>query len=123
MRPASDGSVSPIVAPKISSDYRLFAAGITSTAVRLGVAPQVRLFVAGDRSGFYGRVRPLLRGEIRIQRQAGSGWRTVASAPVRADGTFVSQAYPDAGTYRARIVPASSSGYVAGASPVLRIVG
>jgi stage II sporulation protein D len=123
VRPAPDGSVSPSVAPKVSSDYRLYAAGITSTAVRLSVAPLVRLFAAGDRSGFYGRVRPVLRGSVRIQRQTGSTWRTLARAPVRADGTFVSQAYPEAGTYRARFVPTPSTGYVVGISPVLRIVG
>ncbi|MDQ2984574.1 MAG: SpoIID/LytB domain-containing protein [Actinomycetota bacterium] len=121
VRPAGDGTVKRSVAPRISTDYRLYARGVTSALVRLNVSPAVRLFVAGDRSGFYGRVRPLVSGTVQIQRQGASAWRTVASVPVRADGTFESQVYPEAGTYRARVVP--GGGFVPGISPILRIVG
>ena len=50
-------------------------------------------------------------------RLTSSGWRRVATATIRADGTFRANFNVIAGNYRARVIPPTSSGLVAGYSP------
>jgi hypothetical protein len=51
---------------------------------------------------------------VRIQRQAGAGWRTVATAGTRGTGRFTLARAVAPGTYRARA--AAGAGFVTGLS-------
>jgi SpoIID/LytB domain protein len=117
------GAVAPVVSPKISTAYRVVAAGeVTSGLVRVVVAPRVTLHVPPDRSGFWGLVHPfsLAGARVDIQRLAASGWASVASTTVAANGRFTLARPATAGiTYRARVAP--GGGFVPGFSASLKV--
>jgi stage II sporulation protein D len=115
------GQVSPRVAPKVSTDYRLVSGGIRSNVVHLAVAPFVRLIASQDQFSVSGLARPLLPGAaVQIQRQGGSGWATVAKTTVTPDGTFAASVTLTPGSYRARLV--AGRGFAIGVSKVLQVV-
>jgi stage II sporulation protein D len=98
------GVVAPKVKPAQSSSYRLFADKIASAAVRVSVAPTVRLHVPAVLSGFWGTVRPgVARTTVTIQKQTGSGWRVMARVSTTANGRFTLSRPVAPGTYRARV--------------------
>jgi hypothetical protein len=86
------------------------------------VAPRVTLHVPPDRSGFWGLVHPfsLAGARVDIQRLAASGWASVASTTVAANGRFTLARPATAGiTYRARVAP--GGGFVPGFSASLKV--
>jgi stage II sporulation protein D len=114
-----NGAVAPLVKPQISTSYRLAVGSVAGTAVRVAVAPFLRLHVPNDRTGFWGVVRPALAGTVAIQRLGQSGWTTVAKAPVDKAGKFTAQLAVQLGSYRARLAP--GHGFAAGTSPLLKV--
>jgi nitrogen fixation protein FixH len=95
------------------------------------VGPRVHVTVSADLAfdaaqrtdALSGRVNPELAGEtVTVQRQAASGWSSTATATVAADGTFRAAFEVEEGVYRARVVPAASSGLATGYSPPLHVV-
>ena len=115
------GTVAPRVKPHASARYRLAVGAITSASVSVSVAPAVGLHVPYDLSGFWGTVLPAAAGDsVRIQRQAGSGWRTVAVTKTDAQGHFTVATPVAAGTYRAR---ALVQGFTPGFSLPLAVSG
>ena len=118
---ARGGQVAATLAPKVTTDYRLSAAGLRSSTVRLAVAPLVRLEASVDRTSLSGVVRPLLPGSpVYVQRLAGESWKNVQRTTVSADGTFSAQLELTPGTYRARVVP--GKGFADGVSKILKVV-
>jgi stage II sporulation protein D len=117
------GAVAPVVSPKISTAYRVVAAGkVASGLVRVVVAPRVTLHVPPDLSGFWGMVHPfsLAGARVEIQRLAASGWVPVASTTVGANGRFTLARPVTVGiAYRARVAP--GGGFVPGFSASLRV--
>jgi stage II sporulation protein D len=110
-----DGSVTPKIRPRASSRFRLAVGDLSSSAVAVPVARFVRLRVPRDLTGFWGTVRPAGAGiAVRIQRQTGGGWRTIATARTKPNGRFTVARAVLAGTYRARV--AAGAGFVTGVS-------
>jgi stage II sporulation protein D len=116
------GTVAPKIKPDASSTYRLAAAGsIASSPVAVAVAPSVRLHVPTDLSGFWGAVLPAAQGDtVRIQRQAGSLWRTLVVTRTDAQGRFTVASAVAPGTYRARVF---ATGFAPGFSQPLGVTG
>jgi stage II sporulation protein D len=114
------GSIAPRVKPTTSSRFRLAVGEISSAPVAVNVARSVSLHAPYDLSGFWGAVRPVGAGAtVQVQRQAGTAWRTIATAKTNARGRFTIARAVTPGTYRARI-PAGN-GFVPGVSqPVTR---
>ncbi|HET9324755.1 MAG TPA: SpoIID/LytB domain-containing protein [Gaiellaceae bacterium] len=120
---AADGSFGVSVKPTSTSRYRLAAGTVRSPAIRLGVAPQVRLQPVTDAMELRGTVRPVITGaSVEIQRQGGQVWSTVGRAVVAEDGSFSAPIYVPPGNYRAR-VPSPGRNLVAGTSPTLAVRG
>ena len=120
LKPRKDGTVAPIVAPKVTTSYRLVVGEIASAPARVPVAPLVRLQAAVDRRALNGTVRPLMKGAfVQVQRQAPQGWTNVAGAEVDGQGAFTARLDVVAGVYRARVGP--RRGLVAGTSPIVRV--
>jgi stage II sporulation protein D len=118
--PTSDGSFEAAVKADAPRLYRLSSGKAATPAVKVPVAPFVRLDAASNL--LTGRVRPVVRGAtVAIQRYEGTTWTQVATAKLDAKGRFAANLQLIAGTYRARIAPLR--GFVAGVSPVLRVVG
>jgi stage II sporulation protein D len=111
-----NGVVSPVVRPRVTTDYRLESGGFRSGAVRVSVAPLVQLVAGTDGLSVTGTVRPVLPGAaMQVQRQAsGGGWATVAQATVASDGSFSAQLDLTSGNYRARV--AAGRGFAVGLS-------
>ena len=115
---AADGTFLARVKPKRTTDYRVVGAKAASAAVRVTVAPRVRLEVAAG--GLAGTVRPALAGvRVDVQRQSGTRWTTVASVRTSTAGGFSAAFDAAAGTYRARV--AAHEGLAAGVSPPLQV--
>jgi stage II sporulation protein D len=120
---ASDGTVSIPVRPTATADYRLALGSVRTAAVRLGVAPQVRLSPVTDPMELRGTIRPAIVGaDVEIQRLAGQVWRTVGRTTVVEGGTFTAPMYVPPASYRAR-VPTPGRGFVAGSSQTLVVSG
>jgi stage II sporulation protein D len=120
-RPASDGTFSVVVRPTITAQYRLTLGSARTPAIRLGVAPQVRLNPPTDPMELRGTMRPAVIGAaVEIQRLAGRAWRTVGQATVAEGGVFAAPMHVPPGSYRARI-PAPGRGLVAGTSQTLTV--
>jgi stage II sporulation protein D len=113
------GRVTPVVRPRIATSYRIVADGVPSAAITVAVAPTLRMQARADRTGFLGTVRPAGESVVQIQRQAGSAWRTVATAEQNQRGGFNAVYALVPGTYRA-VVPAGG-GFVTGVSPVIQV--
>ena len=120
VRPAADGSFVVSVKPKVTTEYRLVGSYVRGGAVRATVAPALRLLAVAGRVGLRGTMLPALAGaRVDIQR-LGATWQTVATATVEQDGRFEARLRVTPGIYRALASP--GRGFVAGTSPVLRIV-
>jgi stage II sporulation protein D len=99
-------------------ELRLASGTVRTPAVRLAVAPAVRLAAAGS-GALRGTVRPATAGAtVRIERRTAAGaWREVARAPVAESGIFEASLAVTPGTYRARVTLAG--GFAPGLSPAL----
>jgi stage II sporulation protein D len=108
------GAVAPKVRPSQSSRFRLVVGTIASDAVKVAVAPSVRLHAPADLTGFWGTVKPgAAATTVTIQRRVGSAWRVVASVKTTAQGRFTLTRVVVPGTYRARV---AAKGFAAGLS-------
>ena len=109
-----NGAVSPVVRPKVTTDYRLESGGFRSGALRVPVAPLVQLSAGADGISVTGLARPVLPGAaVQVQR-LGSGWATVAQTTIASDGSFTAQLALSSGSYRARVV--AGRGFAVGLS-------
>src|SRR5262249_7362176 len=116
-----DGTFTVALKAKTKGTYRVAGSGASSTPVTLGVSAYVRLDPAANASSLSGRGRPIVAGApVTIQRNAGSGWTTVATTSLGASGRFAADVTVQPGTYRARYTP--GHGVLAGISPILRVV-
>jgi stage II sporulation protein D len=119
LAPADAGTFTATVSPTQTTDFRL-RVGTTKLVVRVPVSPAVALQQAS--AGLAGTVRPVVAGDtVDVQRRDGSGWKSVGSATVAADGSFVASAAVEPGTYRA--VVAAGGGLAAGISAALVVPG
>jgi stage II sporulation protein D len=109
--------------PCVSVDFRLLTAYATGPRAHHSVYPDIGMTLNAAGTAVRGSVNPLLPGTtVTIQRHTPSGWKAVASAVIRADGTFSARLHAVAGAYRARVIPPASTGLVTGYSPVLHVV-
>lgn len=122
-RPAGDGTFSVSVRPTTTAQYRLSLGSARTGAIRLGVAPQVRLNPVTDPMALRGTVRPAIVGAaVEIQRLSGRAWGTVGRATVAEGGAFSAAIHVPPGSYRARIAR-PGRGLVAGTSQTLVVTG
>jgi hypothetical protein len=117
---AKDGSFAVVVRPTATADYRLALGSARTAAIRLGVAPQIRLSPVTDPMELRGAMKPGVVGAaVEIQRlNGGQAWRTVGRATVAEGGTFSATMHVPPGSYRARIA-APGRGLVEGTSQTL----
>ena len=116
------GTVAPKVKPSASTSFRLAVGEIASSPVAVPVARSVRLHVPNDLSGFWGTVKPAEPGAVvRIQRQAGSGWRTLVTVKTTPRGRFTVSRAVAPGTYRARVL--AGKGFVTSLSKPVAAAG
>ena len=109
--------------PCVSVDFRLLTAYATGPRAHHSVYPDIGMTLNTAGTAVHGSVNPLLPGTtVTIQRHTSTGWKAVASAVIRADGTFSARLHAVAGAYRARVIPPASTGLVTGYSPVLQVV-
>jgi stage II sporulation protein D len=114
------GALSVAVKPTTTTQYRLASGKIAAAAVRVPVAPLVRLSPPQTQDELRGSMRPALPGApVVVQRQDGTTWAPVARAAVAADGTFTARLRLVDGTYRARVTP--GHGLVVGTTPILQV--
>jgi stage II sporulation protein D len=118
----ADGALAIGVKPLVSTDYRLSVAkDVAGAAVRVSVAPRVRLQPVTEPTTLRGLVRPVVPGaRVDVQRLTGSVWRNVATSVLDTAGAFEAAVRLTPGTYRARVTP--GRGLVPGVSPVLKVV-
>ncbi|HET8652531.1 MAG TPA: SpoIID/LytB domain-containing protein [Gaiellaceae bacterium] len=122
-RAAPDGTFSVAVRPTATARYRLSVGSARTPAIRLGVAPQLRLRPVTDAMELRGTMRPAIVGTpVEIQRLSGRTWGTVGRATVAEDGSFSAPIYVPPGSYRAR-APSPGRGLVAGTSPTMVVNG
>jgi stage II sporulation protein D len=115
VRARADGTFSARLRA-LGSELRIAGAQVAAPAVRVRLAPAVRLRDLAGQLG--GVVRPALpRALVRVQRNDGAGWRTVASARLDAHGRFRLRDVTEPGRYRAWVAP--TRGYLPGASAPL----
>jgi stage II sporulation protein D len=120
--PRADGTLTVAVKPKVATLYRLATDEMKSVAVRVAVAPLVRISAAMNGLGLVGLVRPALPGTVvQVQRLVGTAWKPAASARVEVTGRWQATLELRRGSYRAR-VPAAT-GLAAGTSQVLAVTG
>jgi SpoIID/LytB domain protein len=115
-----NGVVSPSLAPKVTTDYRLESGGFRSGIARVGVAPLVKLSAAADGISLSGQARPVLAGSaVQVQRMGVDGWETVATTTTNPQGLFSAQLDLSPGSYRARVV--AGHGFAIGLSNTLTV--
>ena len=121
-KPNASGAIAVAVKPLLTTDYRLSVSpAISGASVRVLVAPRVRFQAVTEQTSLRGVVRPVLPGvRVDIQRLAGNVWRTVTTTSLDGSGAFTASLTLTPGSYRARV--AASRGFVAGFSPVLKVV-
>ena len=120
------GVVTVDVEPTRTTRYRLEGEDSATAAVLIQVSPRLQLAhpSTADPFSLRGTVRPRLRGAlVGIERRKGSGWAAVGEAVVDASGAFVLEldTLVPPGAYRA--VLGETTGFTAGVSPVLQVVG
>jgi SpoIID/LytB domain protein len=109
--------------PCVSMFYRVRTVYAAGPRVRHAVFPNISMNLNAAGTALRGSVNPLLPGRtVTIQRKVPTGWKSVASATIRSDGTFRATFHVIAGDYRAKVIPPSTSGLVTGYSPVLHVV-
>ena len=116
-----DGTVSVLVKPSVTTQYRLASGKVLAASVRVPVAPLTRFYPVRTQTQLRGYVRPgsLAGTNVLIQKQQGAAWPTVAQTTVGADGDFVAALQLTTGIYRARVN--SGHGFVVGFSPVVQV--
>ncbi|HEU6444470.1 MAG TPA: SpoIID/LytB domain-containing protein [Gaiellaceae bacterium] len=120
---SKDGTFSVTVRPTATAQYRLSLGAARTGAIRLGVAPRVRLNPVADPMELRGTMRPVVVGAaVEIQRLNGRSWGTVGRATVAEDGSFAAAVHVPPGSYRARIAK-PGRGLVAGTSQTLVVNG
>ena len=103
-----------------TTDYRLATAKLRTAALRVAVAPKVKLTAGASPGTLQGTVRPVFPGAtVVVQRQEGFRWVTAATAPVGDSGAFEATLELAPGTYRARLAP--RPGYAVGLSRTLSV--
>jgi stage II sporulation protein D len=116
-----NGSVAPVVKPKVSTDYRLESGGFRSGPVHLAVAPFVRFTAGSDGVSVSGLARPVLPGaNVQVQRLGANGWVTVAQTKIGSDGTYQATVQLTPGDYRARVI--AGRGFAIGLSKTVTVV-
>ena len=116
------GATTITAGPRVTTFYRLRNASAATAPVRVAVRPQLRFTANQPPGSLRGTIRPVLTGKtIRLQRRTSSGWRTVDTAVVNADGIWRAVFNVTPGVYRAYIAT-PGSGYVPGASPTVTVV-
>jgi hypothetical protein len=114
------GAVSLAVKPSTTTQYRLASGKVAAAAVRVPVAPFVRLYPPSTQDELRGYMRPALPGApALIQRQTGAVWTTVTRTTIADDGSFTVRLRLVDGTYRARVTP--GNGLVTGTTPILQV--
>jgi SpoIID/LytB domain protein len=117
VEPGSDGAFTVAVDPTGPSEYRLAAGAVATAPVKVAVAPAVSATLAAGTVA--GSVRPPLPGAaVQLQRQDGSGWRTVATAKTDTAGAYTLAAQLGPGAYRVRCAP--GHGLAPGVSPPIQ---
>ncbi|HEU4943341.1 MAG TPA: SpoIID/LytB domain-containing protein [Gaiellaceae bacterium] len=120
---ASDGTFSVAVRPTATAQYRLSVGAARTPAIRLGVAPQLRLLPVTDPMELRGTMRPVIVGAaVQVQRLNGRTWGTVGRATVAEDGSFAAVMHVPPGSYRARVAT-PGRGLVAGTSQTMVVNG
>jgi hypothetical protein len=115
-----NGAVSIVTKPAATTQYRLAVKAAAAGAVRVAVAPLVRIRDPQPTS-LRGFVRPALaKATVQIQRLEGTTWTRVAKTVTAADGKFEASVQLSDGTYRARV--AGARGFAPGTSPPLKVV-
>jgi stage II sporulation protein D len=100
--------------------FRLAAGKLTGPAVKVPVAPRVR--VTREAAALAGSVVPPTPGAaVEVQRLEGEAWAAAGRTVVDEAGAFRAELELPPGAYRARVAPAA--GYAAGVSATLRIAG
>jgi SpoIID/LytB domain protein len=118
--PRSDGTLAVAVKPRVATRYRLSTQDVKSVAVRVAVAPLVRISTALGGGGLVGLVRPAVAGTfVQVQRLEGTAWKPVAGARVDDSGRWTATVPLRPGSYRARV--AAAAGLAAGTSAVLEV--
>ncbi|HEV8251454.1 MAG TPA: SpoIID/LytB domain-containing protein [Gaiellaceae bacterium] len=113
-----NGEFTVQVRGQMTADYRLAADKLKGPAVRLVVAPKLKLVLRGAPGTLAGRVRPAFPGAtVVVQRLERARWTRAATARVDARGAFGADLVLPAGTYRARLAP--RAGYAVGLSEPL----
>jgi hypothetical protein len=109
--------------PCVSMDFRLHSRKANNPVFHLPVSPAVAFDALQHAGALTGKVNPLLPGQtVTVQKKTSSGWRVVATATIKSDGTFRAAFTVRNGVYRAKVVPPASTGLVTGFSPRLSVV-
>jgi SpoIID/LytB domain protein len=106
--------------PIIKTAYRLRSSLTSGAAILVQVRP--RLTLRATSSGLAGTLRPTAVAGTRValqKRRASGAWVTIATSKAGRSGAFSARMRLSRGAYRARVVPATSTGFVSGASPTL----
>jgi stage II sporulation protein D len=123
--PVTAGETALTATPTITTDFRLATSTVAAGAVRIRVMPAVTLTSATS-TGVTGSEQPALpEATVDLQQQNPDlTWTTLAAGTVADDGTFTIPATAAPGaTVRIVVTPASTSGYVAGASAAQIVTG
>jgi hypothetical protein len=118
--PAAAGTITGH--PVIKTAYRLTSSEGTGASILVQVRP--RLTLRRTATGLAGTVRPtsLAGTGAALQKRRSDGvWVTVARATVGRTGAFSARLRVTRGAYRARLVPAATSGFVTGTSATLTV--
>jgi stage II sporulation protein D len=122
LAPGEEGRFASLVRPVVTTEFRLAAGTVRTAAVRVPVAPLVRLAAPETPSALTGLARPvsLAGAAVAIQRLQGGAWTRVATARLDESGSFAASLELVPGRYRALLAP--GRGFVAGASAPLDVV-
>jgi stage II sporulation protein D len=110
------------VKPTASTQYRLTTGTVSTPAVKVLVAPLVRLSPLPAAGSLGGTVRPVFPGAaVVVERQeAGGTWKEVARGSVDDRGSFTAEFAVGDGVYRARV--GAAKGLAAGTSLPLKVI-
>jgi stage II sporulation protein D len=125
VHPVTAGATQVTATPTITTDFRLATSTVAAGAVRIRVMPAVTVASATS-TGATGSEQPVLAdAAVDLQEENPDlTWTSIATGTVAADGTFTIPATPPAGaTVRIVVTPASTSGYIAGASAAQIVSG
>jgi nitrogen fixation protein FixH len=117
------GDVDITLRPRKSTSYRLRSRVATGASVSIAVAAKVAFDVQQPVGALKGSVRPksLAGRTVTVQKKVNGSWTKVATATVKADGTFRAEFNVTPGTYRARISTPAGSGLLGGKSATLTV--